>query len=88
MERERVRVKASSRPMLTVVPFVPAPPDVNLELLERIDEFAAMIEAGEIRCMAIAAVTHDGHIATTKAGDGGNFQLIGAMFELSQRLSK
>lgn len=85
MTKPRVRIKANSRPSLTVVPFTrPADPEV-LEVLDQFDRFA---RSGYISGIAVAAVGSDGAVHTAFAQGHNVFTLLGAITYLRHRVHK
>lgn len=83
--KPRVRIKAASRPHLTVVPFArPADPDV-LHVLGQFDSFA---RSGYITGIAVAAVGSDGAVHTAYTQGDNIFTLIGALNHVTRRVQQ
>ena len=79
------RVKAQSRPMLTVVDCKPlADPD----MLSMLGQFQQLAADGHIAGMAIAAARIDGGIATAYVKGERLFPLIGAVRAIGVRLER
>lgn len=88
MDRERVRIKARSRPiapLLTVVPFQPPQSDDVLAALEVLMDMAL---SGSLKSVAIAGTHHDGAITTAFANGGDTPRLMGALSVLNHRLNR
>lgn len=73
----------SEPPKLTVIDPDPVGPDV----VERIREILAKAEAGEISCVAFAAIERDGTSFTTWSSTPKLMSILGAVHHLAWRMS-
>lgn len=81
--KPRVRVKAGTRPHLTVVPMCrPINPDLTLVM----DQVGKMVSDGQVASMAVTGVWHDGTVTTAYVNGGQTFALIGALRHLQRRV--
>jgi hypothetical protein len=77
------RVKAPSRPMLTVVEFKREPDPDAISMLRG---FIEAVERGEISGIAVAATRHGGGVTSAYVIGHSLFQLIGSVRNIEQRL--
>lgn len=81
--KPRIRVKAKSRPNLTVVPMCrPIDPDLTRVL----DHFGQLVGDGRIVSISVAGVWHDGTVTTAFVNGGQLFTMIGAIRHLQRRV--
>lgn len=83
--RPRVKVKARTRPLPTVVPFVPWEHTPNPKTVDMLRDALANAELGVIQAVAIVAVKGD---RSTMTGFSGGYPTLlqGATVELQHRL--
>ena len=85
MERQRVKVKATSRPMLTVVPM---DRPVDAEIVSSIECIAKMAADGRLCSVAIAGVHRDGAVTTIYVTGGRTPELMGAIQVVTHRVNR
>ncbi len=84
--KPRVRVKASSRPHLTVVPFTPHAIDPFVKQVA--DGLNEKVSSGQVVSVAIITVNVDRTISSAYVIGPDLFKLIGAVHNLQVRLDK
>lgn len=86
MMKPRVRVKAASRALLTVVPF--PEPVTDPDIVKALGSFRALADEGRLVSIAIAAVNRNGDISTAYAyGRGGSLiTMAGAVAVVERRI--
>ncbi len=85
MERQRIKVKAKTRPVLTVVPYeLP----VSDDILATLDTIMDMALSGSLKAIAIAGVHHDGGITTSYVTGEESVTLMGAISVVHHRLNR
>ena len=85
MERQRIKVKAKSRPVLTIVPYERP---VSDEILATLDTIMEMALSGSLKSVAIAGVHHDGAITTAYVTGEASVTLMGAISVVHHRLNR
>ncbi len=83
--KPRIKVKAKTRPHLTVVPFTPAEPDNNVSVKDAIDELSRRHEAGEVESIAIVAIGDNGNTVWRRISGGWRITMAGALVEAQMR---
>lgn len=85
MTKPRIRVKAESRPVLTVVPFTPWESVPNPKTVGMLEDMLERARSGNVQAVAIATVNQNRGTTTGFAG-GYTTTLQGALVELQHRL--
>lgn len=83
--RLRVRVKAVTRPHLTVVPHPSIKPAPDLDMV--LSQFEAMTANGSLQSIAVAGIGRDGAMHTAFVHNGRAIELMGAVNNLLRRVS-
>lgn len=83
--KPRIKRKAGSRPVLTVVPFTPWESVPNPKTIEMLADMLESARSGKVQAIAIATVNHDRGTTTGYAG-GYTTTLQGALVKLQHRL--
>ena len=85
MTKPRIRVPATSRQMLTVVPFRQPEPDG--EIMSVLARFEERARDGQLVSIAIAGVNRDGAASTAYVKGPELFALMGVVQHLMRRVS-
>lgn len=83
----RIRVKARSRPLPTVVPFVPWEATPNPKTISLLRELLERAESGDVQAVAVVCVHSNRNTGTGHAG-GWETSLLGATIYLQHELAK
>lgn len=83
--KPRIKVKAESRPVLTVVPFTPWEGVPNPKIVGMLEDMLERARSGTIQAIAFATVNESRGTTTGYAG-GYTTTLQGALVELQHRL--
>lgn len=85
MSKPVTRVKAKSRPLLSVVPINKAAPDESV--CHVIEQFETMAIDGRLVSIAIAGVCRDGDVTSAYVVGPDAFKAMGAVWQLLRRVS-
>lgn len=85
MTKPRIRVQATSRQMLTVVPFRQPEPDEDI--LMALGQFEDRARDGQLVAIAIAGVNRDGAASTAYVKGPELFALMGVVQHLMRRVA-
>ena len=77
--KPRIKVKAKSRPHLTVVPVQRPEPDLNPNVKDAIDELISEFEAGMVDGIMIVTVGDDGSRIWQRIAGGYRITLAGGV---------
>lgn len=86
MTKPRIKVKAKSRALLNVVPFVPPGSTVSADVRDAANDLMARIDAGLVQALAIVTVSPSGRQVWRVYAGGWPVTVAGGLAELQMKI--